>query len=158
MFLMDMKNFKIFSSLFESLIYQIHQRRAKRRQYKLWKWLLLVWWQLRFLYNRLALFFHCDSHLLTLSALRGGENSPPPYENSLSYFCEWVIFFQLLMTFQFETSNICWLGKIICLTWKKLRNPGSKISSLLIYLSNIQCPKWSANPITVTPIWKWGIV
>ena len=52
---------------------------------------------------------------LTLSALRGGENSPP-YENSLSYFCEWVIFFQLLMTFQFETSNICWLGKIICLT------------------------------------------
>ena len=91
---------------------------------------------------------------LTLSALRGGENSPPPYENSLSYFCEWVIFFQLLMTFQFETSNICWLGKIICLTWKKLRNPGSNISSLLIYLSNIQCPKWSANPITVTPIWK----
>ena len=54
--------------------------------------------------------------VLTLSALRGGENSPPPYENSLSYFCEWVIFFQLLMTFQFETSNICWLGKIICLT------------------------------------------
>ena len=91
---------------------------------------------------------------LTLSALRGGRKFAPPYENPLSYFCEWVIFFQLLMTFQFETSNICWLGKIICLTWKKLRNPGSNISSLLIYLSDIQCPKWSANPITVTPIWK----
>ena len=49
---------------------------------------------------------------LTLSTLRGGENSPPPYENPLPFFCKWANFFRLLMTFQVETSNICWLSKI----------------------------------------------
>ena len=117
----DVKNLQRNKAMKNELIWSIHQKVTRD--------LLWCWQNLPYL----------PGIGLTISALRGGGKFlPPPYENPLPFFCKQANFFKLLMTFQVETPNICWLFKILALWWLSLENPGSKIFTLIILTVNKQ--------------------
>ena len=44
---------------------------------------------------------------------------------------------------------------VFCLWWKKVEKLRIKVAWLPLFTYKKACPKCSANPISVTPIWKW---